>query len=1439
MIGFLRMFLLLFLPYIGISQVINSNHVHSSSCCISEETTEADRKEFAEAFLAWKLKKNSTLRARALPIRYTVPVVFHLIEDAPAITDAQIRTALASLNNAYSRSNDYAGGQDFSNSVGGVDTQIEFCLAQRAPDGGVTSGITRTVSGYSTFDQDLEDGKLKTMLQWDPRHYVNIWVVRSINSEITPTFRGSTGWSRSSAAGYATLPGSVIGRDNFGDGAVVAGLGASLLAHELGHYLGLFHTFSEDGSCGNDDCTIDGDMVCDTPPDKTQETYIACGGGEDNNSCSSDTLTILPNGTRAPDLDDMYNNFMDYGNGGCSDAFTNGQAERMHFHLTQYRNELYRQAPSNNTVCTKPCVANVLIESIKKDVVYPAIGTPVTFTSTATGVTNYEWYVERLGTIESNYSVVLGTGYIPVSASVATTPNLTHTFATEGKYRVYLKAWDNANPTCFASSSAIVTVSCGVDARFYPDKRLIASKQSVNPRSEYLDSILFTNRTVNGQVYDWTVEHEPFDPTDGPALPVFNATTEDLTHVFLEPGTYKVSLEATNGTCRNSSGPFELSVLDPTMDGYIWIQSVQCYKNDSLRVVVRVGNFGYDTAHAGIPISFYSGNPNLATSTYLSTFYTPSKVFGYDYAKDFTAIVPRDKVNSDDLYAVFNDLGGVVPVVFPSGGDQNKISSTITLPSSGLSELRYRNTSVERSIQFQTILPEVAAVRCANATYDFDVRYRNNGGRVPGINWIPNTNLSCTNCFSPTLQLGVNNVEQLILLTSEYGCVDTSRVNIRVPYDTVVVINADTVCQNDPAPVLSAIGNQLRWYTVANGGIASSTPPIPDTRIIGTSSFWVSETTDGCEGHRVEIKSVVKGPPDITITPPTELCVGDFVPKGYLENTINGTGDVLWYTSAIGGAGNEVAPMPDSSISGSFDNWVTLTGSNGCVSEREQVTYEIKETKILLPELDAIRCANTTYEFDASISDATALIANVEWLPNTDLSCSNCLTPTLQLGINDVKQTLIITSEFGCIDTALVKITVPYDTVSVEDADSVCRNDPSPTLPAIGNELRWYVNESGGTGSTVTPIAETATAGTFIYWVSETTNGCEGHRVSVTSVVKELPTISIVTPPELCRYSDVPIEHLTDAVIGTGTLLWYTSVSGSIGELESPSTSSTDVGSFDHWVTLTGENECVSPREQLTYSIKDIPEAPIVDGPFDVCINDNSPNLNNAIVSGVDILWYKSMANATGTNSPPTLSTESVQTVNYWVTQTVNDCEGPMAELLYTIVDIEIKLDSAFEIDDGQSQELNPEIIILPAKTQYSIEWLDELGDVFSQDKFTKITPIVSANYTAEVSSEYGCIISDDVYVKILGQLFPTHIFSPNGDGANDYWYIENLEDLSDVKLSVFNRWGRKVYSSDDYKNDWNGFSEGQLLPVGTYYYVIDLAKYERKELSGSITIRY
>jgi gliding motility-associated-like protein len=104
------------------------------------------------------------------------------------------------------------------------------------------------------------------------------------------------------------------------------------------------------------------------------------------------------------------------------------------------------------------------------------------------------------------------------------------------------------------------------------------------------------------------------------------------------------------------------------------------------------------------------------------------------------------------------------------------------------------------------------------------------------------------------------------------------------------------------------------------------------------------------------------------------------------------------------------------------------------------------------------------------------------------------------------------------------------------------------------------------------------------------------------------------------------------------------------------------------------------------------------------------------------------------------------------------------------------------------------------------------------------IQPNEDITYVVTVIDTNGCVNSDTVYVEVIPTLVIPDGISPNGDGKNDTWMLLFKDDFPNMEVSVYNRWGELLfYDNTGYKTPWDGKYNGEELPVGTYYYVIDL----------------
>lgn len=292
----------------------------------------------------------------------TIPVVVHVMHPLGSTTpgnpgnptDQQIELGISWLNEAFRNQGAYAGGPFYTTAtqfgVESVDTEIEFCLAQVAPDGTTSTGITRTETDYShvSFNQVVtgtatEDQLMKAEAFWDSHQYLNLWIVSSI-CEYDNINCDIPGYAYLPGAHGTALDGVVLEEQFFGTGAEEN----AVAAYYFARYLNLWRTSYRDLTrpmCDNANCAVRGDRVCDTPPDSTMGGPALCGALE--NSCDSDSAHADPilNPFYQADVSDIYENYMDRGgNASCKNTFTAGQRMRMRTALQNTRQSLLAQS---------------------------------------------------------------------------------------------------------------------------------------------------------------------------------------------------------------------------------------------------------------------------------------------------------------------------------------------------------------------------------------------------------------------------------------------------------------------------------------------------------------------------------------------------------------------------------------------------------------------------------------------------------------------------------------------------------------------------------------------------------------------------------------------------------------------------------------------------------------------------------------------------------------------------------------------------------------------------------------------------------------------------------------------------------------------------------------------------------------------------------------
>ncbi|CAN0042706.1 unnamed protein product, partial [Chrysoparadoxa australica] len=241
---------------------------------------------------------------------------------------------------------------------------------------------------------------------------------------------------------------------------------------------------------------------------------------------------------------------------------------------------------------------------------------------------------------------------------------------------------------------------------------------------------------------------------------------------------------------------------------------------------------------------------------------------------------------------------------------------------------------------------------------------------------------------------------------------------------------------------------------------------------------------------------------------------------------------------------------------------------------------------------------------------------------------------------------------------------------------------------------------------------------------------------------------------------------------------------------------------------LVEATNCASEYSDTVQILVYQPEVTInASGPLDFCIGD-SVNLT-AVPDSFDVYNW-----STGEN------TVSITVFDQgMVYLDVVDSNGCTAEDSIQVIVYELP-----DIDAGEDQTISlGESAQLLATGGVLYEWSPAalLDDAFIEDPIAM--PEETTIFTVIGTDENGCVNNDSMTVEVVVdyKFEANNTITPNGDGVNDTWIVDNITAYPEARVVILNRYGSVVFDRTDYQNDWSTKSEGQNLPDGTYYYII------------------
>jgi len=451
---------------------------------------------------------------------------------------------------------------------------------------------------------------------------------------------------------------------------------------------------------------------------------------------------------------------------------------------------------------------------------------------------------------------------------------------------------------------------------------------------------------------------------------------------------------------------------------------------------------------------------------------------------------------------------------------------------------------------------------------------------------------------------------------------------------------------------------------------------------------------------------------------------------------------------------------------------------------------------------------------------------------------------------------LISVSSSGCADTIVKTITIVENPeITFKDPGS-CVNDivQFEATAVKGNFVAWCWDFGDGVSDPVQDIKQSPNhkfnaAGTYnITLIGTTDQGCSTvfTRQVIISGSNPNAVFEVKDPANLCANKEVVFENKSSISFGKiikiewifdyengGPNVAVADDSPTLGEMylhKYPNVATKK----DYKVVMraySGQG-CFTESAPVIVSVYPAPMLKVNDI-SSLCENADPVQL---VVTDENIIAGSSSFSGTGISSTGVFSPRISGAGNFNIKYVFTSSHGCVEEKnINVIVDKlpEITLQPSMDILFGGQKPVDAKV----TKTAPDIKYKWAPADGLSADNILNpiAKPTKTTRYTLTVTSN-NCETVYEYVVNVHENPSIPNVFSPNGDGKNDTWNIKYLETLVQGTISIFNRYGQKVFEASPYHTPWDGKLNGTDLPVGVYYYIIE-PNNGRKKYTGSVTI--
>ncbi len=689
-------------------------------------------------------------------------------------------------------------------------------------------------------------------------------------------------------------------------------------------------------------------------------------------------------------------------------------------------------------------------------------------------------------------------------------------------------------------------------------------------------------------------------------------------------------------------------------------------------------------------------------------------------------------------------------------------------------------------------------------TNDFDFQWFENGVLMPG-----ETN---DTLFSVCPN---GSVTYSVEITYSAGCTSYTKpatettISFCGAFSVVVDAAPTSICEGDCTDLTatpSPAGTYTYSWTEQGNPAVLGTTDVLNVCPTATTTYEV-EVSDGTNTVISTVEVIVNPPAAITTSPDVSICDG-----GSTDLTASGGVSYTWDNGIGAGAGPHT-------VSPSVTTVYTVIGvdANGCEGT-SQVTVTVNGTGAALVITGTDISCNGLTDGSAEVVATGTGPFNYNWLPSGG-------TNSIASGLGAGTYTVEVTDGNGCVSNETIDIDEPTTidlTISSTPSDCTVDNGSATVVATGGTGGYTYSWTPGGATTAAVP-----NLGPGVYSVEVTDgNGCiQNETVNVGTV--NGPNITVDAVNDVSCVGETDGSATVSVTGGTpGYTYDWTPTGGT-----APSATGLSPGGYT--VTVTDAAGCVA-FEDVT-----------IGEPSEVSLlgmaTDSECGLNNGSVvvdamGGTGPYSYAWVPNVSMTPSAIDLAPGDY-------TVTVTDASGCSVDATYTvglIAGLAVTITpNNFTINQGDNVDLV--VTAQPNLPNLTYTWTPSTGLSCDDCPNPTASPNETTTYTVVVTSDDGCEGEATVTIVVeqpcLGAYIPT-VFSPNEDGTNDALCV--LSDcVESMDLSIYNRWGERVFQSTEQNNCWDGRHRGELVNSGSFIYKLNvtLTNGETVEESGNITV--